>query len=88
MLHFFTATIRKIDPLERQTLSEFGAYVAEILPKYVQKVQITSGNELEILIAPDGVIPVLSFLKDHHACQFASLVKHLSFCLKHLKAHN
>lgn len=29
---------------------------------------------MEILIAPDGVIPVLSFLKDHHAAQFASLV--------------
>jgi len=67
-------TIRKVDPLERHTLSEFGAYVAECLPKYVQKVQITSGNELEILIAPDGVIPVISFLKDHHSCQFASLV--------------
>jgi hypothetical protein len=34
----------------------------------------TTGDELEILIAPAGVIPVLSFLKNHHNCQFGSLV--------------
>ncbi|CAG7834748.1 unnamed protein product [Allacma fusca] len=60
-------------PEERKTLSDFGSYVAECLPKYVQKVQITAGNELEVMIAPEGLVPVLSFLKDHQACQFASL---------------
>lgn len=54
-------------------MSDFGKYVAECLPKYVQKVQISSGNELEVLIAPEGVVPVLQFLKDHHNAQFASL---------------
>merc|ERR1712048_765250 len=44
------------------------------MPKYVQKVQLTSGDELEILIAPEGLLPVMSFLKDHHNAQFASLV--------------
>ena len=29
---------------------------------------------MELLIAPPGVIPVLSFLKNHHNCQFGSLV--------------
>jgi len=43
------------------------------LPKYVQKVQIALGDELEILIAPEGVLPVLQFLKDHHNCQFSNL---------------
>jgi len=66
-------TVRKQDPLERQCLSDFGRYVAECMPKYVQKVQIMAGNELELLIAPDGIVPVLQFLKDHHQCQFASL---------------
>jgi len=66
--------VRKIDAVERKNLSEFGRYVAECLPKFVQKVQITCGNELEILIGPEGVVPVLAFLKDHHSCQFASLV--------------
>jgi len=67
-------TVRKFDPVQRETLTDFGKYVAECMPKYVQKVQITSGDELEILIAPEGLLPVMSFLKDHHNAQFASLV--------------
>ena len=57
----------------RQTLTDFGQYVAECMPKYVQKIQLTAGDELEVLIAPEGVLPVLTFLKDHHNAQFASL---------------
>lgn len=68
-----TATVRKADPLVRSQLKEFGQYVFECLPKYVQKVQLTAGDELEILIAPEGVVPVLQFLKDHHNCQFTNL---------------
>ncbi|KAK9891496.1 hypothetical protein WA026_014733 [Henosepilachna vigintioctopunctata] len=67
-------TVRKIDVGAVDQLKDFGRYVAECIPKYVQKVQIAAGNELEILIAPEGVLPVLQFLKDHHNCQFASLV--------------
>jgi len=66
-------TVRKFDPVIRKDLSDFGQYVAECMPKYVQKIQITCGDELEVLIAPDGVIPVMSFLKNHHNCQFGSL---------------
>ena len=39
----------------------------------MQKVQLTAGDELEILSAPEGVIPLLSFLKDHHNAQFHSI---------------
>lgn len=67
-------TIRKTNAITTAQLSEYGLYVAECLPRYVQKVQIALGNELEILIAPEGVLPVLSFLKDHHHAQFESLV--------------
>jgi len=67
-------TVRKFDPVVRENLTEFGQYVAECLPKFVQQVQLTAGDELEILIAPAGVVPVLSFLKNHHNCQFGSLV--------------
>ena len=69
----FLATVRKFDPVQRQNLTDFGQYVAECMPKYVQKVQLTAGDELEILIAPEGVLPVITFLKDHHNAQFASL---------------
>ena len=67
-------TVRKFDPVMRQNLTEFGQYVAECMPKFVQKVQLTAGDELEILIAPSGVIPVMSFLKNHHNAQFGSMV--------------
>lgn len=59
--------------MERDNLTSFGRYVAQCLPKYVQKIQLTAGNELEVLITPQGVLPVLQFLKDHHTAQFASL---------------
>ncbi|TRY82382.1 hypothetical protein DNTS_002478 [Danionella cerebrum] len=66
-------TIRPKDPVTHAQLSEFGAYVAEILPKYIQQVQVTLFNELELLIHPEGVIPVLTFLKDHTSAQFRNL---------------
>jgi len=67
-------TVRKgMDPVAKQNLADFGQYVAECMPKYVQKVQLTAGDELEVLIAPEGVLPVITFLKDHHNAQFASL---------------
>lgn len=67
-------TVRKHSEAQRTHLIDFGKYVAECLPKYVQKVQLTAGDELEVLIAPDGVVPVLQFLKDHHQAQFSNLV--------------
>lgn len=66
-------TVRKFDVLARDQLKDFGKYVAECLPKYIQKVQLTAGDELELLIVPDGVVPVLQFLKDHHNAQFSNL---------------
>jgi len=66
-------TVRKFDPVARQNLTDFGQYVAECLPKFVQKVQITSGDELELLIAPEGLLQVTLFLKNHHNCQFTSV---------------
>lgn len=68
------ASVRKPDVVARSQLKDFGKYVAECLPKYIQKVQITAGDELELLIAPEGISPVLQFLKDHHNAQFANLV--------------
>ncbi|KAM7445415.1 NADH dehydrogenase Fe-S protein subunit 3 ndufs3 [Porites harrisoni] len=54
-------------------LSEFGQYVANMLPKYIQQVLMTQTKELELLIAPEGVIPVLTFLRDHTNAQYKSL---------------
>jgi len=65
-----TATVRKFDAVQRSQLTDFGKCVAECLMKYVQKVQLTAGDELKLLIAPEGVIPLLQFLKDHHKGTF------------------
>lgn len=67
-------TVAKFDPLQKTQLIDFGKYIAECLPKYVQKVQLTAGNELEVLVGSEAVIPVLQFLKDHHSAQFVNLV--------------
>ncbi|XP_067850135.1 NADH dehydrogenase [ubiquinone] iron-sulfur protein 3, mitochondrial [Heptranchias perlo] len=66
-------TVRPENKLQRNQLSVFGEYVAEILPKYIQQVQVTCFNELEVFIHPDGIIPVLTFLRDHTNAQFKSL---------------
>ena len=47
----------------RKTLEQFGTYVAQMLPKYVQAAQVTHVDELELLIAPSAVVPVMTFLK-------------------------
>lgn len=62
-----------MDVEQRKALMDFGQYVAECLPRFVQHVQMTSTNELEILIHPDGVFSTIAFLKDHTNAQFSSL---------------
>uniref|UniRef100_A0A6M2E5I0 NADH dehydrogenase [ubiquinone] iron-sulfur protein 3, mitochondrial n=1 Tax=Amblyomma tuberculatum TaxID=48802 RepID=A0A6M2E5I0_9ACAR len=67
-------SVRKPLYVQRSKLEDFGRYVAECLPKYVQKVQITPGDELEVMIAPEGIVPVLSFLKEHQNAQYTNIV--------------
>lgn len=66
-------TVRKFNHVLESQLKNFGKYVAECLPKFIQKIQITAGDELELLVVPDGILPVLQFLKDHHNSQFSNL---------------
>lgn len=37
-------------------------------------VQVTCFNELEVMIHPDGVVPILTFLKDHTNAQFQNMI--------------
>uniref|UniRef100_A0A1I7YRP8 NADH dehydrogenase [ubiquinone] iron-sulfur protein 3, mitochondrial n=1 Tax=Steinernema glaseri TaxID=37863 RepID=A0A1I7YRP8_9BILA len=67
-------TIYKIDEQKVERLANFGRYAAECLPKFVQQVQFAGGDELELLIHPSGVVPVLSFLKGNHSAQFTNLI--------------
>merc|ERR1719188_2141830 len=45
----------------------------DALPKYVQDAQVTFGNELEIMICPTGVRPVIQILKQNGLCQYNSI---------------
>ncbi|VDM42950.1 unnamed protein product [Toxocara canis] len=67
------ATIWKVDEKKRERLANFGRYAAECLPKFVQRVQFAAGDELELLIHPSGVVPVMTFLKGNHSAQFTNL---------------
>jgi len=60
--------------VSRESLLDFGKYVGECMPKYVQKVQVTHGDELEIMVHPEGILPIMSFLKDHTPGQFLNIV--------------
>ena len=55
-------------------LTTYGSFVQEMLPRFIQAIQLTNCNELEVLIHPDGIIPVLMFLRDNHNCQFSQLI--------------
>lgn len=66
-------TVRPDNPVQRQTLIDFGKYVGDCMPKFVQKVEVSHGNELDIMVHPDGVIPMLTFLKDHTNAQFTNI---------------
>ena len=69
----YSATVRPFDATLHKNLSEYGQYVADCLPKWVQQVYVTNGGELEVMIHPEGLIQVLTFLKDHQNAQFLSL---------------
>ena len=55
-------------------LMEFGQFVSDSMPKFVQSVEVTEGDELQVLVSPEGVIPILTFLRDHTNAQFKQLV--------------
>ncbi|XP_057338177.1 NADH dehydrogenase [ubiquinone] iron-sulfur protein 3, mitochondrial [Microplitis mediator] len=67
------STVRRSLANNIDSVKNFGKYVADCLPKYVQAVQMASRDELEILVAPQGIRPILSFLKEHHNAQYTTL---------------
>lgn len=68
-----TTTIRADLSEANSQLAAYGKMCAEVLPKYIQEARVTQYGELELLIAPSGVVAVISFLKDHHNAQFLNL---------------
>ena len=56
-----------------EKLHDYGVYLITCLPKYIQQFTVWK-DELTLLIAPSALPPVLTFLRDHSASQFKSLV--------------
>ncbi|KAJ3121895.1 hypothetical protein HK100_012193 [Physocladia obscura] len=52
---------------------QFGQFVAACLPRFVQQFSVYK-DELTLYVAPAGVLPVMTFLRDHTACQFKQMV--------------
>jgi len=54
-------------------LAANGQWIRSCLPKYVQDVQINYNNELELMVAPQGIKPVMRFLKENNFCLYNNL---------------
>ncbi|KAH9947676.1 F420H2 dehydrogenase, partial [Amylocystis lapponica] len=54
-----------------EALHTYGSYLTQCLPKYIQQFSVLR-DELTLYICPSGVVPVLTFLRDHSQCQFKS----------------
>jgi NADH dehydrogenase (ubiquinone) Fe-S protein 3 len=52
-----------------EALHTYGSYVTQCLPKFIQQFSVLK-DELTLYTAPSGIIPVLTFLRDHSQCQF------------------
>lgn len=62
-LFFFLATVRPKNEVQHKQLCAFGEYVAEILPKYIQQVQVGVVQETVLVAGCDPVsTPLLCYL--------------------------
>ncbi|KAJ3994025.1 NADH-ubiquinone oxidoreductase 30.4 kDa subunit [Lentinula boryana] len=56
-----------------ESLHTYGSYLMQCLPKFIQQFSVLR-DELTLYTAPSGIIPVLTFLRDHSQCQFKSVM--------------
>lgn len=54
-------------------LQSFGAWLLACMPKFIQQTSVYK-DELTVYIAPDAVIPVLMFLRDHTNTQYKQVM--------------
>ncbi|KAJ3416851.1 putative NADH-ubiquinone oxidoreductase 30.4 kDa subunit, mitochondrial [Chytridiales sp. JEL 0842] len=60
-------------PNNDTAVHEYGKFIASSLPKYIQQFSVYK-DELTLYVAPTALIPVMTFLRDHTACQFKQVV--------------
>jgi len=56
-----------------ESLHTYGSYLTQCLPKFVQQFSVLK-DELTLYVAPSGVVPVLTFLRDHSNSQFKTVM--------------
>jgi NADH dehydrogenase (ubiquinone) Fe-S protein 3 len=56
-----------------ESLHTYGSYLIQCLPKFIQQFSVLK-DELTVYVAPSGLIPVLTFLRDHSQCQFKAVM--------------
>lgn len=56
-------------------LIKYGEYLVSCLPKYIEKVSISRGDELNVHVPVSGLLPTLEFLRDHSRCQYKQLME-------------
>jgi len=62
--------VKTTDDALRAKLATNGQYIQQCCPKYVEKVEITHANQLEIMINPAGIVPFMHFLKTNSLCRY------------------
>lgn len=62
-------------PSNNPELIKYGEYLVNCLPKYIEKVTISRGDELNVHIPVSGLLPTLEFLRDHSRCQYKQLME-------------
>lgn len=60
---------------ESKKLINYGEYLVNCLPKYIEKVTVSRGNELNVHVPVSGLLPTLEFLRDHSRCQYKQLME-------------
>ncbi|KAK4685044.1 NADH dehydrogenase (ubiquinone) Fe-S protein 3, partial [Tremellales sp. Uapishka_1] len=54
-------------------LHTYGQYILTCLPKFIQQFSVYK-DELTLYVPPAGVVPVLTFLRDHTQCQYKAMM--------------
>jgi len=56
-----------------ESLHSYGSYLTQCLPKYIQQFSVLK-DELTLYVAPQSIVPVMTFLRDHDNCQYKSVM--------------
>jgi|ERR1712137_1325261 len=56
-----------------KSLHDYGAYLTSCLPRFIQQFSVYK-DELTLYTGPHGIVPLLTFLRDHKQCRYKQLM--------------